>query len=99
MIQEIILAGCPILFTYAEFERWHIPHITEKSNCSSLPSGQGAPKNKEGPGGDNATGDAQDAVLEITDKLTKSSLWWILEILPMSYTYCNVKGKWVTTWW
>ena len=99
MIQEIILAGCPILFTHAGFERWHIPHITEKSNCSSPPSGQGAPENEERPGGDNATGDAKDAVLEITDKLKNSSSWWIFEILPVSYAYQNAKGKWATTWW
>ena len=37
-----------------------------------------------------------DALQLITDELFKSPLWWILKILPTSYTFQNVQGKWVT---
>ncbi|KAI0271808.1 hypothetical protein BGY98DRAFT_1091085 [Russula aff. rugulosa BPL654] len=46
---------------------------------------------------DVASLDAQDAVQKITDQLWKMPLWWILEILPMTYMYQNAQDKWNTT--
>jgi len=53
--------------------------------------------------GDVDTLNARDALEPITDELFKKPLWWmllwwILEILPTSYTFQNTQGEWVTTY-
>ena len=49
-------------------------------------------------GGEKEDPDAQDAVQPITDPLSKTRLWWILEIIPISHTYEKTKGRWKTKW-
>lgn len=39
---------------------------------------------------------AADAVQPIHDELKKNWLWWILEVVPLSYSYQDGKGVWHT---
>ncbi len=88
MIEQIVQSNVPILFDYDAFARWHIP-----TSIGQDPS--------QGGGNDTnvAALDAKDAVQPITDQLVKQPLWWILEIVPMTYTYQNAQDKWITTFW
>ena len=93
MIEQIAKSNTQILFDYDAFARWDIP-----TSLAQDPPDGGV--NSASNGVDVAALDAQDAVQPITDqlwKLWKMPLWWILEIIPTSYTYQNAKGKWITT--
>jgi hypothetical protein len=98
MIDEIMRADCHILFDLDASEQLHIPRTIGQNDDSSQPDGQSAHRADE-PREDNATEDEQDAVQKVTDELKYNPLWWLAEILPISYTYQNRKGKWVTEWW
>ncbi|EMD39825.1 hypothetical protein CERSUDRAFT_81159 [Gelatoporia subvermispora B] len=39
-----------------------------------------------------------DALQPIHDELKEDILWWLLEIIPTSYTWQDTSGKWHTTW-
>jgi len=40
--------------------------------------------------------DAQDVVQPIHDQLILHPIWWILELLPLKYTYQDAQFKWIT---
>lgn len=40
--------------------------------------------------------DAQDVVQPIHDQLVLNPVWWILEFLPLRYTYQNAQYEWIT---
>jgi hypothetical protein len=90
MIKQIVESNTQILFNYDAFARWNIPTSIGQYRP---PQGGGNSTDKDG----NVEAlDAEDAVQPISDQLKKKPLWWILEILPTSYTYQNAHDKWVT---
>ena len=80
-----------ILFDYDAFARWDIP-----TSIGQDPQPQEGGKSTED-NADVAALDARDAILPIYDHLRIYPLWWILEIIPLLYTYQNAEGKWITT--
>lgn len=42
--------------------------------------------------------DKQHAVQPLHDELRKKPLWWLLEVLPMSYNWQEPNGRWHTSW-
>jgi hypothetical protein len=94
MVEQIVRSEVPIHFDYAGFARWHIPTSIGLDKPLSPPQGGAASTDEEA-----SSQDAKDAVQPITDELFKNPLWWIVEILPLSYTYQNPRGDWKTTWW
>ncbi|KAI8968695.1 hypothetical protein BD414DRAFT_503974, partial [Trametes punicea] len=42
---------------------------------------------------------AADALSPIHDALRTTPVWWLLEIIPMSYTVQEPDGSWKTKWW
>ncbi|KAI0308354.1 hypothetical protein B0F90DRAFT_1682100 [Multifurca ochricompacta] len=99
MIQEIVLAECSILFDFDAFARWNLPitlgqHYPPLSVDAADKSGNGTETSPP----DSDQQDAQDVVQPITDQLTKIPAWWLLEIIPTSFTYQNSENKWVTRW-
>lgn len=92
-MQEIVRANCGILFDYDAFAQWEIP--------TTIGQGDSSPANRASGSGEPITdnqADAVDDVQPIHDQLKAMPLWWILEIIPTSYTYQNLKDKWVTKW-
>jgi hypothetical protein len=85
MIEELMHSGCQILFRYEIFLWRKVPTTIGQNQPVSSTSG------------DVNELIAHDAIQPITDELFKNPLWWILEILPTSYTFQNMQGKWVTT--
>lgn len=90
MIEQIVQSNTHILFNYDAFPRWNIP----TSIGYHPPEGKGDSTSNNG---DVAALYAEDATQPLTDELLKKPLWWILEILPMLYTYQNAQTKWVST--
>lgn len=44
--------------------------------------------------GPEPTPDEADSLKPIHDPLKESKLWWILEIIPMSYNWQDAEGVW-----
>ena len=92
MIEELVHLEPQIHFRHEQFALRKVPAPIGQDQPSSAP--QGVPSTRE----DVDALNAHDAVQPITDELFKNPLWWILEILPTSYTFQNMQGKWVTTY-
>lgn len=86
MIEQLVLSRCQIKFRYENFALYKVPTTIGQDRS------EGSPSASE----DVNALNAQDALQPITDKL-KSPLWWILEVIPTSYAFQNMEGKWVTT--
>ena len=92
MIEQIVRSGAQIIFDPSSFARWNIPTDILQAKPAAGPQ-EGATVIS-----DRNPQDARDAVQKLTDELYKQPLWWILEFLPLSYTYQTPQGKWRTTW-
>lgn len=46
----------------------------------------------------SSAGTEIDAQQPIDDELSKNKWWWLLEIIPMSYTYQDGSGRWHHKW-
>ncbi|KAI0801922.1 hypothetical protein BC629DRAFT_153777 [Irpex lacteus] len=46
----------------------------------------------------SSTGTEIDAMQAIDDELVQNKWWWILEVVPTSYTYQDGRGEWHTKW-
>lgn len=101
MLQEIVQAECGIQFDYDAFAQWGIPITIGRDNCppTSLATNQasGSGTGTGEPVTENQA-DALDIVQPTHDQLKAVPAWWLLEIIPTSYTYQNMKNKWVTKW-
>ncbi|KAH9480717.1 hypothetical protein JR316_0007317 [Psilocybe cubensis] len=50
------------------------------------------------PGAPELEMDAVDAVQPIHDELKSNPLWWLLEIIPLQYSWQDAKGVWHRSW-
>ncbi|KAI9508360.1 hypothetical protein F5148DRAFT_918894 [Russula earlei] len=97
MVEQAVNADCGILFHWDAFDRWHIPSSIGSHVYKSLRCGEGAAATEDGPNRKINQQDAQDAVRPIHDELKRIPLWWILEFLPLSFTYQNQQGNLATS--
>lgn len=82
MVREVIASGCGILFDNAALARCHIP-----SNVGPLLQEiQNTPARPEF--------NPLDAVQPLDDELVRNPLWWILEIMPMMFSWQDGDGAW-----
>lgn len=84
MLEELVRSRCQLQFRYEAFAKRKVPTTIVQDQPSSPPQGVDALN-------------AQDALQPITNELFKNPLWWILEMIPTSYTFQNTQGKWVTS--
>ncbi|KAF8492760.1 hypothetical protein F5888DRAFT_871864 [Russula emetica] len=84
MLEELVRSRCQFQFRYEAFAKRKVPTTIVQDQPPSPPQGVDALN-------------AQDALQPITDELFKNPLWWILEMIPTSYTFQNTQGKWVTS--
>ncbi|KAI9444639.1 hypothetical protein H4582DRAFT_2094508 [Lactarius indigo] len=99
MLQEIIRADCGIMFDLDAFARWDIPITIGRDlyPSISLATNQAGGSGADAGGPENQA-DLLDVVQPTHDQLKAVPAWWFLEIIPTSYTYQNIKSKWVTHW-
>lgn len=97
MMQEIVRANCGILFDYDAFTQWDIPTTIGQEDSPTISLATNQASGSGGPVTENQA-DAVDDVQPMHDQLKAIPLWWLLEIIPTSYTYQNLKNKWVTKW-
>ncbi|KAI0086458.1 hypothetical protein BDY19DRAFT_344031 [Irpex rosettiformis] len=60
--------------------------------------GEGVRKSEDSTGTHTSAGTTLDAIQPIDDELARNKLWWLLEIVPTSYTYQDGRGVWHTKW-
>jgi len=81
MLRQVIDAGCGILFNADALARLLDVTPGSPQNSSDIP--------------DSETNlDQADALEPIHDELKLTRLWWILEILPLYYTWQDAQGVW-----
>jgi len=101
MLQEIVQAECGIQFDYDALAKWGIPtNIGRDTYTATSPAADqtnGSGTSAGGPVTENPS-DALDVVKPIHDQLKALPVWWLLEIIPTSYTYQNMKNNWITKW-
>ena len=93
MIEEVVRARCQISFDDGALERLGVPLTVKQEEYLA------APTNQNGAGGNSDEHHVQDAMQNISDELKKAPFWWILEVLPTSYTRRNKDGECITSWW
>jgi hypothetical protein len=99
MMQEIVRADCGILFDFDAFAQWGIPiDIGRNLNPSTPNHAGGNGSGTGGPATEISQADGLDVVQPMHDQLVAVPAWWLLEIIPTSYTYQNAENKWVTQW-
>lgn len=81
MVHEVMKSQCGIQFDAAALKRLAIP-------CDVVAPGS------DGPAEDAL--DARDCVMPLHDALSSMPVWWILEVIPMNYTWQDAKGVWRT---
>jgi len=84
MVREIIASGCGIRFDDAALARNYISPM--------VPPVARGPSTSAKPDVDIA-----DASQKLDDELVKNPLWWILEILPLTFAWQDAKGVWHKT--
>jgi hypothetical protein len=82
MVREVIASECGILFDNAALARYHIP----PNVGPLLQEIQNTPAEPEF--------DPVDAVQPLDDELVRNPLWWILEIIPMMFSWQDGDGAW-----
>ncbi|KAI0755060.1 hypothetical protein C8Q80DRAFT_407644 [Daedaleopsis nitida] len=114
MVRQVVLAQCGVVFDAAALVRANIPEsiftgvgmplppntvisrgpiLPVATELSSADSGSGSTSGSAPPTVD------VNALQPIYDQLKIKPSWWLLEILPLSYTYQDASGNWVRKWW
>ncbi|KAL0961461.1 hypothetical protein HGRIS_006406 [Hohenbuehelia grisea] len=87
MVREVILSQCGIQFEVAALQRLAIPYVFPTLQLSS-------------DGTVHKVGNEQpiaDAMQPIHDALKSNPFWWLLEIIPLHYTWQDAQGVWHRT--
>jgi len=82
MVRQVIASGCGIQFDDAVLARNYI-------NPVLLPAGPSTSVKSDV--------DIADASQSLDNELVKNPLWWILEILPLTFAWQDAKGAWHKT--
>ncbi|KAF5377977.1 hypothetical protein D9615_006665 [Tricholomella constricta] len=81
MVREVQQARCGIQFEEAALERAQIPHLMFADTLLDVVL-------------EDTALDVKDALQPIHDELKKNVLWWLLEIIPLSYSWQDKDGVW-----
>jgi hypothetical protein len=85
MVREVMKSQCGIQFDENALSRAFIP----KFDFLVKPTD---------PNDEEKVLNAVDALEPIYDQLKLNRMWWILEIVPLSYSWQDEKGVWHTEW-
>ena len=103
MIRQIVASQCGIVFDPLVMEQLkvHVP----LTSVVSQPNGKSVANGVNGTNGHSVTEpiletpidqslDAVDALQPLHDQLKAQPMWWILEVIPLTFTWQNAKGVW-----
>jgi hypothetical protein len=87
MVRQVITASTGIQFDSTAFSANGLPELSTFFDVGCTPS-----KANEA----EMTMDKVDALESIHDSLKTKPLWWLLEIIPLHFSWQNAKGVWIT---
>ena len=104
MVREVIASQCGILFDSAAMSSLNVhidlpvqqffalPVPTKSSNGPSLTVRTPAPDERD------ASLDKVDALEPTHDELKLKPIWWVLEVIPLPFSWQDAKGFWHRRW-
>ncbi|KAJ8481473.1 hypothetical protein ONZ45_g15310 [Pleurotus djamor] len=105
MVREVMAAQCGVQFDQAALGRLNIPlafPVIPSTTLKLAKSDEGEGQLKLVPDQLNFSDanpalemEQQDAVTQIHDQLKAQKLWWLLEIIPLHYSWQEMDGSWV----
>ncbi|KAH8114493.1 hypothetical protein DFH11DRAFT_1594792 [Phellopilus nigrolimitatus] len=99
MIREVAASQCGIQFDAAMMARLNV-HVCLPAPIYFAPATSAV--NGEDPGpqpsAKDATSDATDAQQPLHNELRAKPLWWILEVIPLPFTWQDAAGAWHERW-
>lgn len=85
MVRQVVTANCGILFDPTAFGRNMLPELS--SFIGTTPTKASA---------EEKAMNKSDEMQPIDDELKKKWLWWLLEIVPLHFSWQDGKGVWHT---
>lgn len=106
MVREVVASRCGILFDRAAMLSLNVHIDLPVQQFFTLPvptkssSGNGAPSSVRtpAPDGQDASLDKVDALEPTHDELKLKPVWWLLEVIPLPFSWQDVKGVWHRRW-
>lgn len=98
MIREVIASGCGIQFDLAAVDAFDIHINPTDITLPTSGSGEGNSLPAPDPSPEDITSDTEDAAQPMYDALVKQPLWWLLEIIPLPFSWQNADGVWKKKW-
>ncbi|THH11156.1 hypothetical protein EW145_g852 [Phellinidium pouzarii] len=94
MIREVIASQCGIQFDTAAMQRFHV-HVDLPAPSLFAPTTHPADGELSA---EDASSDAVDASKPLHDELSLQPLWWVLEVIPLAFSWQDAKGIWHNKW-
>lgn len=91
MIREVIASNCGIQFDNDAMQRANVEIGELQTIIEHIQSGGGRCAS-------DADADGRDVMQDLHDSITKNPMWWILELMPLRFSWQNKAGEWVKTW-
>jgi len=113
MVKQVTLSRCGIKFDAAALKRADIDVSTTTPadptqqtmeqflgrESDPEPAAVSSPPGEDGSEGDMIQkGKGKDVLADIHDQLRAQPLWWILELMPMKFTWQEADGRWKSKW-
>lgn len=98
MVREIIESQCGIQFDLAAMERLNVKPSLDFAAAPPSPPSNGSTQSNSLLSADDISADKHDALQPLHDQLSAQPLWWILEVIPMPFTWQDKLGVWRKKW-
>lgn len=85
MVRQVITANCGIQFDETAFARNGLPELSSFASCAPTKASE-----------EELALNKANALEPIHDQLKKKPFWWLLEIIPLHFSWQNSKGVWNT---
>ncbi|KAI5119043.1 hypothetical protein M0805_005909 [Coniferiporia weirii] len=93
MVREVVASQCGVLFDAAAMDSYNVHVDLPASELFAQATGSNAiPSSKD------TSADAVDALKPLHDELRLEPLWWILELVPLPFSWQDAKGVWHKRW-
>ncbi|ESK88013.1 hypothetical protein Moror_10818 [Moniliophthora roreri MCA 2997] len=98
MVRQVVESQCGIQFTSAAMAELAIPLITIPTIQDSRKPGLVQTRPDQPLDNQDRALDKVDASMPLHDELKIDPLWWILEIVPLTYYWQDKDGRWHKSW-
>lgn len=90
--------AAPLVVTTPNLDGEILLFSAESKENGGIHAAERERRSEESEASTSSTNTMIDAVQPLDDELKKDLWWWLLEIIPTSYTYQDGNGNWHTKW-